>query len=527
MPFSVAVAGSSVQIVATDGTITNVTLPTGVYIATTADPPSIAILDRYVVIANSPTKPIWIDPDGVCRPLPIPIPKQAPTCAAGAAGGLTGTFRVKVSYLIKDNLGNDLAEGPMSVASLPVAVVAQFISMTNIPISPEPAVNARRLYRTATGPGTEYFEWFDIEDNLTTTATDDASDAALSLLPAPDDLGTCPARLSLVVEWKGRLWGVASSEVDSLRFTADGKIYAWPAENTLLVRPVGRDRFGITGFLPRRDELGVGRRDYLWKVIGNDETDYRMVKLVEGKGIYGPRSVVVTRDVARWLADDGVYAWDASGVKCISDDDVKGWFTTDSYFNRSRFPYSVGRYNPIRHAYDLFLAPAGDTALTRWVSYDIDRNKWLGPHKTDEFTPAAAGLVFDSNELQVPCVGSSSGYLYLVTPGTYRDGASTAIDFDTYGAFHTGGAPDIEHFWGLFSILQKEQAAGTLAIYITTGELDSSNAVVINHDMTRERAKLRRGGVGRLMQVRFKNAEVNRECEIYGYELPFHELGRR
>jgi len=237
--------------------------------------------------------------------------------------------------------------------------------------------------------------------------------------------------------------------------------------------------------------------------------------------------VNVTRDVARWLGADGVYEWDAAGVRCISDDDVKPWFSTDDYFNRAYFPDAFSRYNPIRHAYELFLVPAGGSTFSRWVSYDIARKKWLGPHKTAALTPTSAGVIFNSSEIHVPVVGGNDGYVYATTPGVFRDGLATAIDFDAVGAFHTGGAPDIEHFWGLISILTKIQGAGTLELIVTTGGLDAIASATINHDMTTGRQKLRRGGVGRLMQMRLRNNELDGRVEVYGYELPFHELGRR
>jgi hypothetical protein len=525
MPFSVAIA-DAIKIIGSTGAVSDVTLPAGVQI----DPAKMgrfAILDRNVIIVNATSKPVWLDANGVLRPLAINKPSKAPTLAAGAAGALTGGYRAKVSFVVKDDLGNDLAEGPLSTASAEVTVTAQKLVVSNIAIANQAHVNCRRVYRTASGPGEVYFEWFDLDDNTTTTFTDDATDAMLSLLPAPDDLGTAPARLTLVTEFKGRVFAVSSSEPDHLRFTADGKHYAWPATNSLPVRPLGRDRFGVTGFLPRRDELGVGRRDYLWKVIGNDETDFRMVKLAEGTGVYAPDSVIVIRDVARWLAADGVYEWDASGLRCISDDDVKSWFTTDSYFDRAYFPDAFARYNPIRHAYELFLVPAGGSSFTRWVSYDIERKRWMGPHLTSALTPSSAGVIFNSSEIHVPVVGGSDGFVYATTPGTYRDGAATAIDFDVVGAHHTGGAPDIEHFWGLISLLSKIEAGGTLEVIVTTGGLDATPSATINHNLTTGREKLRRGGVGRLMQVRLRNNQNNQAVEVYGYELPFHELGRR
>jgi hypothetical protein len=526
MPFSVVVASTTLTLVYPDGTSATLTMPINAY-SMSAVRARFAIFDRNVIIVNSPSIPLWLDPDGVVRPLTVPNPRQAPTVAAGAAGALTGSYRVKVAYCVKDNLGNLLSEGPTSNASAIVTVAAQLIAMTNIPVSTDPAINCRRLYRTATGPGTEYFEWLDIDDNTTTSFSDDAADADLSLLSAPTDHGAAPGRLTLICEWKGRLWGKNTVEPDQLRYSADGKLYGWPETNTLPIQPIGKDRFGITGLIPRRDELGIARRDIIWKVIGSSDEDFRLVKLVEGKGAIAPDSVVIVRDVARWLGDDGVYEWDAEGVRCISDQKVHPWFTTDTYFNRAMFPDAFARYDPLKHCYDLYLAPAGATDFTRWVSYDIARKAWLGPHLTSAFTPTAAGVIFDANEVLQPAVGSGDGYLYVVTPGTYRDSSATAIAMDVTGKFHSGEAPDITHYWGQIALLTKVESGGTLTITPKVGRLDAVAQSAITATLTLGRERLRRPGVGALCQLRFQNSELNQPVQIFGYEIPFHEVGRR
>jgi hypothetical protein len=231
--------------------------------------------------------------------------------------------------------------------------------------------------------------------------------------------------------------------------------------------------------------------------------------------------------VARWLAEDGVYEWDSEGTRSITDPQVHPWFTTDTYFNRGQFPNAFARYDPFKHSYDLFLAPAGSTDFSRWVSYDIARKNWLGPHKTDGFTPTGAGLIYDANEVLVPVIGGSDNYVYQVTPGTFRDGTATAIDFDITGKFHSGDAPDVEHYWGQLSMLTKVQSGGTLTITPKVGRLDAAAGTALSHDLTLGRERLSRVGTGPLCQLRFQNAEVNQALEIFGYELPFHELGRR
>lgn len=531
MPFALVTAGTSLQLVNADGTIQTLTLPADVTVLSGYRLRG-AVLDRAVVGVNAPTRPIWVDPDGAVRPLHVPPPITGPTLAAGAAGGLTGTFTAKHSNLIKDDLGRVLAESPLSRASVAVTVAAQLIAGT-IPVAVGSAnVNARRVYRTTTN-GTVYFPWFDLDDNTTTEYSDDASDAALGLVAAPTDLGSPPSRFTLLVEWKGRLWAVSPADVDMLYGSGLRKVFAWPAALQNPVRPVGADTYGITGFLPRRDELGIGKRNVLWKMIGDSEDTFALKKVVEGTGVLAPDSCIVVRDVGYFLGSGvggfGVFAWSSAGVSSISDDLVHPWFNTDTYFARGQFPNAVAAYDPLKHAVLLFLSAPGSTTLDRWVSYDIEGKRWLGPHITAALTPTCAGVLKDTNELDRAVIGASDGYLYTSTPGNYSDGTASAIDFDVTGKFHAGAppAPDIEHFFGQLSVLTKAEVAGTLDIIPKVGDLTVAAGTTMTHDLTLERERLARLGTGRLCQLRFRQNTAGQGVELYGYEIPWHEVGRR
>lgn len=533
MAFSVAVAGTSLQLVTTAGVVTTVTLPAGVSIVT-GRPARFAILGKNVIVVNAVSEPIWIDSVGTARRVRITAPLFAPAVAVGAAGTLSGTFSVRVRFVVKDEDGNDLMVSAAGPESAEITVTNQKIAVSNISVSADATVNCRRLSRTATGPTEDFFEWVDIDDNTTTTFSDDASDLALSLVPDPEDLGAAPVALKLIVEWKGRLFGVTADEPDFVYFTPEGKLYAWPSAFKLPVNPRGRDLVGVVGFVPKRDELGIARHDVFWKIVGNDEVDFRMVKLLESRE--GPKimvsgdTVVVTRDVGRWLGGDGIYEWAADTVINISDEDVKPWFTTDVTFQRSAFPSAFARFEPVLYAYQVFLPAAGGTTINRWVSFDLQRRKFLGPHRTQLTTPTAAGVVYDGNELLVACIGAADGKIYLVTPGQYRDGAATQIPLDVIIAFFTGGAPNVHHLWLRLSILVKVISGGTLSVFKTVGDLDTAEVASLSRSLSVERphrGALEIMGPGKLLKLRFVNEEADRNIEIYGLEVPYHELGER
>ena len=237
--------------------------------------------------------------------------------------------------------------------------------------------------------------------------------------------------------------------------------------------------------------------------------------------------VVVIRDVGYFLGEDGVYIAGPNGVENISRDTVHSWFATDTYFNRSRFPYAFAHWNPKYDTYELHLAGVGDSTETRWVSYDIKRQKWLGPHKTGALTPTSAALMIDSNDLQTPVMGGSDGIIYTMNRAAYTDGTATAIDFDVYSKFHSADTPDILKQWLQPSIITKVQASGTLTVTPYVGGLDAGAGAAISHDLTKGREKLRRLGPGRFARFRLRQATNAVGVAVYGYELESFELGRR
>lgn len=532
MAFYIVKTASKAYLVDTAGASTELTIPSDIAIIPGRRMRS-AVLDRHIVSVNGVTRPLWIDPNNatpVARGLSIPTPSFPPRLAAGAAGALTGSFNARVAFLVKDLYGDVLAHGPYGALSGDVTVAAQKIAVTSVAIAPHPAVNCRRIARSTVGPGGVQFEWIDIDDNTTTAIEDDLADEALATLPIDDELGMPPTDLELIVEWKRRLWGKSRNDIDNAFFSGDGAFYAWPAANVISIPPFGNDTTGISGFIRRRDEMAIGRLDRIWKIIGDDPENFARVVLVEGTGIVAPDSVVVRHDVGYWLADDGVYSWGPDGVKPESHAKVLPWFVTDDYFNRSQFPNAVGWWDPRFATYNLLLCAAGSTNLNRWVVYQPAKGRWFGPHKTDALTPTMSALVGDVNVQPLPLMGASNGFLYKMNqPAASDDGTAIEIDLRLR---HNCKTPDIDKVFMQMSVLTRIEAGGTLQVIPALGGLSASAQATISHNLTLGRQRLRHLStiaqpVGRILTLRFLNAEDARPVHIFGYEIPFHESGRR
>lgn len=523
MSFTLLQAGSSLQMMDDSGNLTTLTLPTGVTLRTDVLP-RWELFANYVILVNTPEPfSLSIDGDGTVRPFNPPPPTSAPVVSQGdAAGSLTGTYTVRYTFLIKDAAGNIIAESEMSPISNSVAITSANLKVASLETSPY-TISARRVYRTTTG-GSTYFPWIEVEGNTITEVEDDLSDAGLSLVAAPD-LGN-PPRFTSIKEWKGLLWGVGDTAPDELVFSLPDAYWTFTADSAFTVSGSGRDNFGIRSLMPRRESLGVGRRDQIWQVVGDSSDDFRLIKLSENTGIESGDSVATYRDIVFWLWKDGVYQWDSEGIRNICDGQVKSWFTSGDYFNRDLFTRAFAVFDPVRLKYRLYLAATGTVVINRWVEYDLQTKTWWGPHKTDAFSPTSAFLRSDAADKVTAIAGSSDGFVWE-EQSTATDNTATGIAFDVQTRFFDGGIADMEKFWGQLSILGKVQSGGTLTITPKVGYLNASAQTAISHSMSTGRQRLRRLGVGKLAQLGFTHSAAGEPVEIYGLELPYHFIGRR
>lgn len=529
-PYYLVHAGTSLYRVGVDGSIFALTLPAGVTV-TASRPARFAILQREILVTNAVSRNIVVDPyDLSTRLLSIAGPGAVPTLAVGASGVLDGEYRYLVTFRIVDDDDRTLTESPYSAIAGPITVTNQQVDLSAIPISLTAGVNQRVLYRTANG-GSEFFELHVIDDNTTTVYSDNTSDYDLALLPNGVTLGNPPGvdgsdRLRLVASWKDRIWGSPANDPDKVYYTDNRVIYAWGAAAFIVIQPEGADEIGVTAFLVRRDDLVVGKKRAVWIVRGIPPSTIQTIQVFEGPGPLSQDASLVVHDVCYYLGEDGFYEVKGTGVARISDERVRPWFITDDYFNRAAFPKAFAVWNPRNNTIELSLASAGSTVVDSWVSFDITRRVWLGPHVSGAFTRTMAGLMDDQHAVQVPVVGSSAGKLYTGNSGVYSDDG-TAIDFDAYTKRHAMNSPDIDKYFGELAIESRIEAAGTLTITPAVGGFNAAPGAAIAHNLTTGRQRLRRIGTGRTVQYRLRNAENNQGALVYGLEQPFHELGRR
>lgn len=527
MAFTLIQAGTSLQMLDTAGNVGTLSLPTGVTLSSSRVP-RFAIFGRYVVMVNSPSRPLTIDPLGVVRVLTPRPPTTRPTLSGISGGSLTGTYQVKQTFRIKDADGNVISESDYGAVAAAASITAQQLQAAGLDVSPD-AISSSMLYRTATS-GAVYYPWIELDGNTQTLIADDLSDASLTLLAAPT-LGSAPD-LMLVCEWRGRLWGVDRTFVDELRWTEAESMYQWGADNGFEIPRPGSDARGVTGLIARKESLITGRQNIVHQITGESNDDFRPVKISDQTGVESHESLAVYNDVVYWLWKDGVYELDGGVVKCISDGssgkgNVRSWFVTDSYFNRAQFKNAFAHIIPSRKVYRLFLCSAGSNTVDRFVDFDMINRTWWGPHTISGLTPSAAFQLSDANDLIIPVVGMTTGRLHKEQT-TRTDDTGTGIALDIITKRHDENTPMIDKYFGRVTMAGIAQSSGRLLVTPAVGEIDAvQKTQPLQFDLTKNAEDLGRLGTGKACQLELTEATPGQDVKLTGYEIDVSELGQR
>jgi hypothetical protein len=212
-------------------------------------------------------------------------------------------------------------------------------------------------------------------------------------------------------------------------------------------------------------------------------------------------------------------------LTCISDNRVRSWFATNTYFDRSKFNISFAQLDTIRLKYRLFLCSVGSSLVDRWVEYDLSEGTWWGVHQTDAFSPSCAFQRVDASNVIIPTIGSGNGYLWQ-EQDTRTDNTS-AISWRVTTKRHFGENPHVEKVWTRPYLQLLAQPAGSLTLAPLVGELNAVAGVAKTASLTVTAQKLTHMGRGKHAGITFTHAVVGQNVQLLGYELPYVETGER
>jgi hypothetical protein len=255
------------------------------------------------------------------------MPSGAPTGTVlndGGAGGLTGTYSYRITFLSADGI-----DSAPSAETGTFAVASKQISLTSIPTAASTEnVTGRRIWRIVNG-GSTYFLVATISDNTTTTYVDNISDATIS---AGTELDTSTVRFPPVrylVNHQERLCGVYSGASEGDTDTLYVSNFQEP-EVCPLIAPldeVDDPTQGIriplaasgTAVCSFGNALLVWTKGACYRLTGDNPNNWSFDKWLDN-GCISHRTVRSHRNMLLWLAGDGVYMAEGWGqVTRISD----------------------------------------------------------------------------------------------------------------------------------------------------------------------------------------------------------------
>lgn len=341
-------------------------------------------------------------------------PAGALTSAAGAAGVLNfPAYQWRVTFGVTAG-GVSVQESSPGPSSVALALTNQKGTLTAIPASTDTQVNQRNLYRLDSGGA--YRLVGTINDNTTTTFTDNTADAAVvgqNLILNRD----VPLPFIATMYHKDYLFGFGYPSANPS--TSSDALWSNATE------PWG---FNIaTQFLPVSENLGndvavaslsLSALGFLIKqrtahaVFGDSSNDFYIQKLFD-IGCIAPKSAIVAQGVAFWLSGEGVFAFDGSSAPQYLSAKIKSYLEA----NLAALATAVGSYKD-RCYYLSF--PNASVPVT-W-QYDTIRQEWW---KLGWATDVA---YFDPDDVSV-------------TPGAIIAGSLTGLMYQWFNAETDLGQP--------------------------------------------------------------------------------------
>jgi hypothetical protein len=206
----------------------------------------------------------------------------------------TGIWQYRITFLTKYGLESN--GGPVvSADNRSSGINYGQIDLSNLPISDDPQVIARRIYRTI-GGGSRFLFVRQINDNTTTTFTDNLADSGLGLATPPlagslTNDATPPPKGGIVKVWKRTVFIAGDPENPAtLYFSSDDQPEKFPLLNTFDFDEK------ITGIFETALGLVVCTENHMWRIIGTNP-NFDIEKVLDEIGAVGPRSVGTARYV--------------------------------------------------------------------------------------------------------------------------------------------------------------------------------------------------------------------------------------
>lgn len=243
--------------------------------------------------------------------------RGTPIAAEGAVGSVFSNgdiYSYKVTYNSK--YGHSSNAGPAS-ADLTITASRGSISLTGIPVSPDPQVLSRTLWRTA-GGGAFHLFLATISNNTDTTYTDTTADTSLGDTSPPlegdlSDDNSPPPKAAIVKRWKDTIFLAGLPDrPEVIMFSDQNEPESFPTLNESQLD--GK----ITAIYETYSGLVIETETGKWQVTG-ENPDFRFDKIISNIGCVGRRAAGQTRIIGYAIDREGMRLYDLNNPTKISE----------------------------------------------------------------------------------------------------------------------------------------------------------------------------------------------------------------
>ncbi|MCC6798318.1 MAG: LamG domain-containing protein [Candidatus Hydrogenedentes bacterium] len=233
----------------------------------------------------------------------IAQPSAAPSVALGGAGAITGTVRYRVQF--RNTADAEIPRSLASAVSGSVTPAAQIVNLSSVPVSSDPQVNQRRIYRSDNGGLYRYLG--DINDNTTTTYADNTA-IGLATELIDDRLGDVePCKFCAVFNNK-LFFANGKTNPSALYWAETNTSYGFYALNKIQIDPGDGDE--ITGLVATEAALVIFKRRSIHELTGEGAETFQRRKVVDGQGSVAGQTCQATAGGVYFLSYNGVFLYD-------------------------------------------------------------------------------------------------------------------------------------------------------------------------------------------------------------------------
>lgn len=369
---------------------------------------------------------------------------------SGSLGVHNGTYEARLTYY-NANTGQESSISDSTAATL--AVTNKIINWSNIPVSSDTQVTARRLYIRNTATMTNFYLAKTLSDNTSTTTTTNVSDASLvSLGPDTAENDPPPANVKYLATHLSRLF---ASDGVSVFYSKVGLPESFDPDNTEEVNANDSDQ--ITGLHAAHEFLIIFKRTQMYALFGDDPASWTIRQISADIGCVSHRSVRTIEGITYWWSLKGPIKWDGVGLpEAIGTPKINP--TIDSaalaYGEFSNLCAEVDQQNQRV----MFAVPEFNKTRNTLI---LPFNYRLAVWESDGWNPfdvASMAAVEDTNKIPWVMVGSYSGQVFKwwnasndaipiqsTTTGTATSATSTTLT-DTVATFAIVGAGLIDRY---------------------------------------------------------------------------------